>query len=227
MEAQERPETSNIVSGDHFNMAVHGLTQLLQTEQSDAHVIVPCPEEQTCIADRLSSSCESSLDHSVLILPLLNDYLSHYITLLESSTEKFTGSPSTASSSSGSFDSSVESSLGLFLKDSATYANNLENLALASLRTLHILTSCRSVRNVLLTIQSLEVSDSSDVEEQEKTCTATAANRGSHNRHLPKGYLEELHILRKLVKLADPGRKVSINCYLYHKTSLVHLKYLV
>ena len=176
LEAQEKPETSSIVSLDHFNMAVHGLTQLLREDVSNLTMTLPPAVETMDTSERSTfTSDENMLDHAVLILPLLNDYLSHYINMLESSTETLITSPATASSSSGSYDSSVDSSLGLLLKDSATYANNLENLALASLRTLHILTNCHSVRTMLLYCQPVEeVSDSSGSNKSEKASTSVS-----------------------------------------------------
>ena len=206
LEAQEKPETSSIVSLEHFNIAVHGLTQLLQPDKRDD---ASMSEETTDAIQRLSMIDDYTLDNAVLILPLLKDYLAHYLKMLESSTDSFEASASTTSSSSGSFESSVESSLGLFLKDSTSYANNLESLALASLRTLYILTSCRSVRNVLLSGQTMEeISDSSGSNKSEKP---SAADGREHRTSLPKEYLEDLNMLRKLIKLADPGSKVSVH----------------
>ena len=179
LEAQEKPETSSIVSLDHFNMAVHGLTQLLREDSSNLPqtLLSLATTETMDTSERPANVSDGNgLDHAVLILPLLNDYLKHYINMLESSAETLVTSPSITSSSSGSYESSVDSSLGLILKDSATYANNLENLALASLRTLHVLTSCRSVRSILVPGQT--------VEEAAETSTSqkpdTSSNSVSH-----------------------------------------------
>ena len=204
LEAQEKPETSSIVSRDHFYIAVHGLTQLLQTYNNN----------DTSVSEEPSTAmqCDDySHDSAVLILPLLKDYLSHYLRMIETSSDSFEASPSISLSSSGS--SSFESSLGLFLKDSTAYANNLESLAIASLRTLHILTLCRSVRNVLLGARTTEEisdsagSNSSGSNKSEKPSTSN--DRTEQRTSLPKEYLENLNMLRLLVKLADPGSKVS------------------
>ena len=179
LEAQEKPETSSIVSLDHFNMAVHGLTQLLREDSSNLSQTLSSmaptetmdtSERPTCVSDG------NDLDHAVLILPLLNDYLKHYINMLESSAETLVTSPSITSSSSGSYESSADSSLGLILKDSATYANNLENLALASLRTLHVLTSCHSVRSILVPSQTIEEAAETSTSQKPET----SSNSVSH-----------------------------------------------
>ena len=105
----------------------------------------------------------STLDNAVLMLPLLADYLRHYIDMLDTSSERYNTSSGTNSSSSASLESfesgSPTGSLGLLLKNTASYANNIEQLALASLQTLHILLSCDNVRNVLLYKEDKGVSE--------------------------------------------------------------------
>ena len=178
LEAQEKPETSSIVSLDHFNMAVHGLTQLLREDSSNlSQTLLSMATTKTRDTERPAHVSDGNdLDYAVLILPLLNDYLKHYINMLESSAETLVTSPSITSSSSGSYESSVDSSLGLILKDSATYANNLENLALASLRTLHVLTSCRSVRSILVPGQTVEEAAETSTSQKPET----SSNSVSH-----------------------------------------------
>ena len=214
LEAQEKLETRNIVSLKHFSIAVHGLTQLLQRGRSDLFLNPSNAEDPRDPVDKLGFRDDHSLDQAVLILPLLNDYISHYLKMLECSTDRFEASPSTTtmSSSSGSFDSSIESSLGLFLKDSAMYANSLESLALSSLRILHILTTCQSVRKLLLLDEhKIEgISESSGSNESKKHSTLDANSKEKQGTHIPKNYFKDLHLLQKLIKLADPGRKVSV-----------------
>ena len=204
------------MSQDHFYIAIHGLTQILQSDDNNEASV---SANGASVSEEPSSAIQANdneFDSAVLVLPLLKDYLSHYLRMLETSTDSFEASPSISSSSSGSFESSVESSLGLFLKDSTAYANNLESLALASLRTLHILTMCRSVRNVLLSSHSTEeISDSSGSNSSggsKSEKPSTSVEKIEHRTRLPKEYLQNLNMLRLLVKLADPGSKVSVIC---------------
>ena len=204
------------MSQDHFYIAIHGLTQILQSDDNNEASVSANGSSVSEEPSPAIQANDNEFDSAVLVLPLLKDYLSHYLRMLETSTDSFEASPSISSSSSGSFESSVESSLGLFLKDSTAYANNLESLALASLRTLHILTMCRSVRNVLLGSNSTEeISDSSGSNSSGSSKSekpSTSVEKIEHRTRLPKEYLQNLNMLRLLVKLADPGSKVSVIC---------------
>lgn len=86
---------------------------------------------------------------AVLLLPMLNDYLSHYLDILSSSGTAATpgiASPNLSSSSNksssceaGSSLESMTSSLVLLFQQGAEYANSVETLTLCALRVLHTL----------------------------------------------------------------------------------------
>lgn len=86
---------------------------------------------------------------AVLLLPMLNDYLSHYLDILSSSSSAATpgiASPNLSSSSNksssceaGSSLESMTSSLVLLFQQGAEYANSVETLTLCALRVLHTL----------------------------------------------------------------------------------------
>ena len=106
---------------------------------------------------------DTTLNGAILFLPMIHDYLTQYMDMLTSNLDARTcSSPQNSLTSSGlsksSFDSSVESltsSLDMLLKDSADYANNLENMTLVTLQIVHKLVSFSSViRNILLNVDS-------------------------------------------------------------------------
>lgn len=129
-------------------MAVHGLRDLLN----------PHLELDTVSTSEQSSmkiNVQQCLDSAILILPLINEYLRHYIEMVETTLDTSTATTSTTStsSSSESFDTSSESptgSVGQFLKTVAGFANDLESLCVAALHTLNELTSCEGIRCILL-----------------------------------------------------------------------------
>ena len=129
-------------------MAVHGLRQLLQPELRGE----PSISLEPVTSSRGNQQC---LDSAILILPLINDYLRHYIEMLDTALDTSSASTTStsASSSSDSFDISSESptgSVGLFLKTVAGFANDLESLCIAALHTLHELLASKGIRDVLL-----------------------------------------------------------------------------
>lgn len=149
---------SSLVPTDHYNMAIQGLRQLLQPEDKTDTCREPASSETVL---RLT---DQSLDSAILILPLVNDYLGHYMEMLEITLDSSTSSLSTtsASSSSESYDVSSESptgSVGLLLKTVAGFANDLENTCIAALHTLHLLTVCEGIRDVLLHMEQRQTTE--------------------------------------------------------------------
>lgn len=142
----DKTEMSSLVPADHYNMAIRGLRQLL----------LPELRGETCFGwepEASRSRNQQCLDSAILILPLINDYLKHYMGMLEATLDMSSSTSSTSASSSSSFDISSESptgSVGLFLKTVTGFANDLENLCIASLYTLHELTACPGIREVLM-----------------------------------------------------------------------------
>lgn len=128
-----------IVKKENFLLAVQGLKYLLDSDpnqaQSGTHFL-----DAHFTAEGIAISVH--LSGAVLILPLLNDYITHYIDILSAasgSSGMFSPNLSANSSKSCSYDSSVEtlsSSLGLLLQEGTEYANNIETLALCALRVL-------------------------------------------------------------------------------------------
>jgi hypothetical protein len=163
----DKPDMVRLVPVDHFSMAVQGLSNLLkpwnqsnENSKSDWSIqnqMRPCDQGDAAY----SLTRQSDLEDAVLILPLISDYLRHYIEMLESMFETSTSSTGTNSSSSpDSFDTSSESPTGsfsMFLKSTANFANDLEGLTIASLKTLHTLLSCVGVRQILLEIDSRQI----------------------------------------------------------------------
>ncbi|ESO98513.1 hypothetical protein LOTGIDRAFT_239031 [Lottia gigantea] len=129
-------ETKPIVDSEHYHMAVHGLQLLLN--------------------DMNSCDQPDFNEPAVLILPLLSDYFNHYISMLNLNEDNpVLNSPTNSSSfKSSSCESSIESltsSLGLLLKDGASYAQNIENLTSTALTVLkHLVISSTSVRGSLI-----------------------------------------------------------------------------
>lgn len=179
----DSPDMLRLVPVDHFNMAIQGLSNLLRTGNqsvsntksdwsSQSHVILnDINKGDNSENTRVTRYKQSDLEDAVLILPLINDYLRHYIEMLESTFENLaTTSTMNSSSSPDSFDTSSESptgSLGLFLRNTASYANDLEGLTIASLNTLHVLLSCVDVRRLLFVVEvkvSLEAAAPADTE---------------------------------------------------------------
>ncbi|XP_033745563.1 ATR-interacting protein-like [Pecten maximus] len=200
---------------DSFNRV--GISILSNAAKSDAPVT-----KGVAHAPRITSDQELPTDHgAVLLLPLLADYLGHYLDLLSSAVEVSPQSPPSSRGSS-SLDSSVESlssSLSLLLRDSGLFANNLEALALAALSILHKLVSfCPSVRAVLLespeshTNTSVRESGAVQVIEDRHgdVCTnfdTSISSSGSCSRSQVSD-LEDIYLLRKIFSLANPGQGV-------------------
>ncbi|KAK3584365.1 hypothetical protein CHS0354_010151 [Potamilus streckersoni] len=220
-----------IVSDDHYYLALQGLTCLLQGENLLSPITCPRPPSaststaETSVANKRINYLSSAQNCTLLILPLLNDYLTHYLDMLRSSTENLNStSPSTSinsSKSSSSFESpldSITSSLNMLLRDSAVFANNLEQLALTSLRVLHKLVSvCPAVQNVILekhesadsrTETEKKEIDKKKLNKGEETEAESMQSSGSHSAcPVTRQFLHSQNLLEKIRKLANPGEK--------------------
>lgn len=150
----DKPDYVSLVPVDHFNMAVQGLSCLIKSENQSADRNISDSNQMTSSVPQETSA----LNDAILVLPVINDYLKHYIEMFEATLETSEGSTTTttatlSSSSSGSFDTSSESltgSFGSFLRSSASWANELECLAIASVETLSELLSSSAVKDILL-----------------------------------------------------------------------------
>lgn len=170
----DRPRPRPIVSTSSYARAMEGLHSILKdTNQSPLVSLVKV--SHTCTFSDQSTSLlqthETSVSHNGLFfLPLVNDYLSHYIEMMNSYVERGQTLLSPQSSSSSSFgpsssgDSSMDSltsSLNVLLRDGAAYANNLESLALCALHVLYkLVLFCEAVQDILLASDDV-LSDSS------------------------------------------------------------------
>lgn len=171
----DRPRPRPIVSTSSYARAMEGLHSILKdTNQSPLVSLVKV--SHTCTFSDQSTSLlqtthETSVSHNGLFfLPLVNDYLSHYIEMMNCYVERGQTLLSPQSSSSSSFgpsssgDSSMDSltsSLNVLLRDGAAYANNLETLALCTLHVLYkLVLYCEAVRDILLASDDV-LSDSS------------------------------------------------------------------
>lgn len=162
------------MSTSSYARAMEGLHSILKdTNQSPLVSLVKV--SHTCTFSDQSTSLlqthETSVSHNGLFfLPLVNDYLSHYIEMMNCYVERGQTLLSPQSSSSSSFgpsssgDSSMDSltsSLNVLLRDGAAYANNLESLALCTLHVLYkLVLYCEAVRDILLASDDM-LSDSS------------------------------------------------------------------
>nr|KAG5697594.1 hypothetical protein BaRGS_001019 [Batillaria attramentaria] len=144
-----------IVSRENFLLAVQGLRNLLDYTAADQqHGTSGSGADPRGSAE---GSHQDQMSSTTLILPLLNDYMGHYIDILTSSTNTGPASPnivSSDSSKSSSGESSLESitsSLGILLQEGAEYANSMETLTMCVLRVLHkLVCMCPKVRSVCL-----------------------------------------------------------------------------
>lgn len=137
-----------IVDQVNFLLAAQGLQTLISSLQVDQ----PAPST-------FQQAQPPELSGALLLLPMLNDYISHYIDILTSGTAAVnvqspnlsSGSVKSSSCESGSSLESVTSSLGMLLQQGAEYANSVETLTLSALHALHALVCVSSeVRSVCL-----------------------------------------------------------------------------
>ncbi|KAK7102366.1 hypothetical protein V1264_020596 [Littorina saxatilis] len=137
-----------IVDQVNFLLAAQGLQTLISSPQVDQ----PAPST-------FQQAQPPEPSGALLLLPMLNDYISHYIDILTSGTAAVnvqspnlsSGSVKSSSCESGSSLESVTSSLGMLLQQGAEYANSVETLTLSALHALHALVCVSSeVRSVCL-----------------------------------------------------------------------------
>lgn len=127
-------ECKAVVPKEHFLYAIEGLRSLLDSEQTEQTLGTSFLE-----GEPQHAPVKTSLSGCILILPLLNDYLGHYINIISSPMHGGCMSPSSGCSTPNGHESSLESitaSLEVLLHEGAEYANNLESLTLTSLKVL-------------------------------------------------------------------------------------------
>ncbi|XP_041347817.1 ATR-interacting protein-like isoform X2 [Gigantopelta aegis] len=221
----ERSESKRIVPPHFHIMAMKGLQHLLSQASVNSSV-TPAPDS---VSVDSAASSTGSLNGPVLILPLLNCYLSHYIVLLNKSTTEnvvtspssSTGSLRTYSSESPSSLESLTSSLSQLLMDGQRCANTLESYCLASLTTLCKLVSFSSaVRLFMLTGTSglcrsneAKPSHKESVDKGQGVSMETDFSSVSSGESLFScgssvfaDQLEEINLLDKVLRLANPGQ---------------------
>jgi len=161
---EKRVEAKPVSTPENHTLALQALQQMLRDTDCVQQSAIPHSSTTSPNSDLIScgsTTCTVKTlpeKNAVSFLPLLNDYLSQYIDMLNYAVDKtsLVTSPqsSVSSKSSSSMDSSIESltsSLNILLKDCAAYANNLEGLAYVALQILLKLVSyCECVREVLL-----------------------------------------------------------------------------
>lgn len=138
----------SILEREHFLLAAHGLRNLVDFSSHSTQ-----PKAST--SEQTQPPQPSG---AVLLLPMLNDYLSHYLDILSSSSAATpnVASPNLSSSSNksssceaGSSLESMTSSLVMLFQQGSEYANCMETLTLCALRVLHTLVCiCDDVRSV-------------------------------------------------------------------------------
>lgn len=232
----ESTESLLLVSPGNYDLALEGMSCLLREESHTSST----KNDKTILTDiesaldtsiESNSTCSSSQNilsnHSsaIYFLPLLNDYLSHYLEMLCTSVNCVKSPPTPKSSNSSSKASSsdiesVTSSLELLLKNSASYANNLENLATISLRILYKLVShSGAVRDILLSPSLLEdISDiTKEISEMDTDQSSSSSSSSPPSSSSFSGSLTivqpviDLHLLSKVFRLAHQGQNVSNN----------------
>ncbi|XP_063433362.1 ATR-interacting protein-like isoform X2 [Mytilus trossulus] len=203
----EKPVKKAIISPDSYSSAIHGMKCLLRNQQtfqsrSETNIVLT----------------ENTLNGAILILPMIDDYLTQYIEMLRINLDARTCvSPRSSFTSSGSskssFDSSIQSltgSLDMLLKDSADFANNLENMALVTLQVLHKLVSFSAViRNILLNVekgpQPMESTD--EGEQPMETDRSSPESSLDSDWSISSEKFSNLQVLKKVIKIADCGQK--------------------
>ncbi|XP_067683214.1 ATR-interacting protein-like [Haliotis asinina] len=226
LQSADCPDTCSVVPRDHYLMAVEGLQDLLKSQSQCRDTVLNTDSHLTHTEE---------LSGAVLILPLINDYLSHYLDILSNSPVQGSSSGTLNSSlgrgsASESSLESVTSSIGLLLKDYQNSANNLECLCLTSLRTLHKLVMfSKAVRRSLMdktdwnhnrsdaSLDGYRASADSSASGESAMDTDVPVTSSSDNDTMSLDsrvtfrQLQELNLLNKIVKLAHPqGESYSV-----------------
>ncbi|XP_046561175.1 ATR-interacting protein-like isoform X2 [Haliotis rubra] len=227
LQSAECADTCSVVPRDHYLMAVEGLQDLLKSQ--------PQCRDNTVLNTDPHLAHSQELSGAVLILPLINDYLSHYLDILSnspvsgSSSGTLNSSLGRGSASESSLES-VTSSIGFLLKDYQNSANNLECLCLTSLRTLHKLVMfSEAVRRSLMdktdwnhnrsdaSLDGYRASADSSASGETAMDTDVPVTSSSDNDTMSLDsrvtfrQLQELNLLNKIVKLAHPqGESYSV-----------------
>ena len=163
----------SIVPEEHYRLAVHAVASLLHQDHRD-HTTVP------------HILLTGNTEEAVLLLPIIENYLTHYLHLVRSAGDA--GSPSQVStipscgSSGESSPDSVTSHLRALMYDGATYANHMEKCTLNALWMLKVLVDYSGhVRNSLCDNASMECATSNDLMQRTSgtSSTLTAQTSGT------------------------------------------------
>ncbi|XP_052781387.1 ATR-interacting protein-like [Mya arenaria] len=217
VERVEQPEMISLVKIKHLNMAISGFSAMIKpSTDSDQHMswTKNIQSGGTSQSVRDGSKTHAS-DSALFILPLIDDYLRCYVEMMVATLEisaSSTESNGTVTASSSSSEPSPSGSLAVFLKSSATFANDLEGYCVAALRALHVLLACPSVRSVLLNSGdgSANVSRVGEMSQSDKELAPPSPGRGPSPAFC--GYVANLQTLPKLFKLCNPGMKLHLCC---------------
>lgn len=226
----DRPRPRPIVSTSSHARAMEGLHSILKDTNQSPLVSMMSVSHNSTSGDQSTSLLQtqetSVSQNGLLFLPLLNDYLSHYIEMMNCYVERGQTLLSPQSSSSSSFgpssssDSSMDSltsSLHVLLRDGAAYANNLESLALCALHVLYkLVLYCEAVSDILLatddmlsdsSVSSLEKVEDMDADHPPSSLNSTTSSHGSVDS--VRQSLLDCRLLSKVFRLANPGRASS------------------
>lgn len=161
----DRPKPRPIVSANSYAKAMEGLHNILSCSNQSPLLSLLDLSHSNLSSNQSENSLQtlepsSESQSGLFFVSLLNDYLSHYIEMMNCYVERGQSLLSPQSSSSSSFgpssslDSStgsLTSSLNVLLRDGAAYANTLESQALCALNILHkLVLYCDAVRDTLL-----------------------------------------------------------------------------
>ncbi|XP_061187663.1 ATR-interacting protein-like [Saccostrea echinata] len=231
--AIDRPKLRPIVSTNSYSRAMEGIHSILSgSNQSPlislldlSHANISSEQSASSLQPQgLSSESQSAL----LFLPLLNDYLSNYIEMMNCYVERGQTLLSPQSSSSSSFgpssssDStmdSLSSSLNTLLRDGAAYANSLESQALSALTVLYkLVLYCDAVRDILLcsddvlsdsSVSSFEKVVEEEMDQDNPPSSLSSISSSQSSTNSVRQSVLDCHMLGKIIRLANPGKASS------------------
>ncbi|XP_048739112.2 ATR-interacting protein-like isoform X2 [Ostrea edulis] len=225
----DRPKPRPIVSANSYSKAMEGLHNILSCSNQSPLLSLLDLSHSNLSSNQSENSLQtlepsSESQSGLFFVSLLNDYLSHYIEMMNCYVERGQSLLSPQSSSSSSFgpssslDSStgsLTSSLNVLLRDGAAYANTLESQALCALNILHkLVLYCDAVRDTLLysddVLSDSSISSFGKVEEEMDTdnppsslSSLTGSDSGVDS--LRQSVLD-CRLLAKVFRLANPGK---------------------
>ncbi|XP_062590170.1 ATR-interacting protein-like [Saccostrea cucullata] len=229
----ERPKLRPIVSTNSYSRAMEGIHSILSGSNQSPLISLLDLSHTNMSSDQSASSLQpqrlsSESQSALLFLPLLNDYLSHYIEMMNCYVERGQTLLSPQSSSSSSFgpssssDStmdSLNSSLNTLLRDGAAYANSLESHALSALTVLYkLVLYCDAVREILLcsddvlsdsSVTSFEKVVEEEMEQENPPSSLSSISSSQSSTNSIRQSVLDCHLLGKVIRLANPGKASS------------------